>query len=327
MSLTQHYDRTRPLLDPGVPNPSLPTRLPENESKPTSLLSRMGEKLSAGMQDSLAFFKTLGNLRSIIIFNGAMAAVTAPFKIVAIAKKVSTFRQNNREKKIDAGLQICDLIRQIGEGVVTVIVSLERLKKIAYTSKIWARPLAPVLSIFSIAVIANNVRTCMRMRRLLKEIDEAMEKEPTLDGYQKIMKLINQKQKADKDFASDTFNLNIEQLQQALLKTETIICSKFRSQSLGEKEEGKELLQKALIGLRGRVKKNITASMFSVVSSIVSIVGTIVLLLSPLSPVGWVVVGGAIAIDSSSWIHHKVKEYQFAKSVALKRTKLQWITC
>lgn len=304
----------------------------KKNAQPNGLKEKFVECARSLAHGGLELIKSLKDLRTVIVLRGGISTVMVPIKVVALCKTCILFRRYTREKKIDASLNICDLIRQIGENVATTVVSLERLKVIQRTSGLWARPFAIGLSVLSISAIAMNVRVCMRTRRLMKEMREAEEKakvggEISLESYRALVQVIKQEQSEDNEFASDTFNVKEKHLMHTLTEMDRKISAKLSSDKPDEVAEGRALLKKASEGLKGRVKKNITSSMTSLVASITNIVGTVILLLSPAAPVAWVVLGAATVLDVGCWIHHKVKEYHFAKSVELKRTKWQWLIC
>lgn len=255
-----------------------------------------------------------------------------PFHVVSIAKICIGFPRYNKEKKIDAGLNICSGLREIADSTATFIVKLEDIHAIPTSPVAWTTPFAIVMSVLSIVSVVVNVRTCMKVKRLMKEFNLA-ETSGKVDGkitkasYQAMLKVIKSKQNEDEDFISDVFNTTKEKLACALVRLESSFTEKLQSKDLQVVEEGQKILEKSVKSLKGRVKHNLTSSILNIISSTVNIIGTAIFLAFPVSPLGWAIIAVSALIDAGRWINHKVVEYQFAKVVELKRTKWEWVTC
>jgi len=301
--------------------------------------SSMDEKIVAFVQFIIDNFnngveavKKLAQMKPVIFMKGFSALVMTPFTVAAIVKTCRVFAQYTREKKIDAALTLCEQFRRIGENAATLVVSLERIKAIRVSPIAWAKPFAGVLAALSIASIVSNVRTYMKVKRLMREWGQVEESgkeqgKMTLDGYRSILDLIKQKQKEDSDFISETFNVSEEQLQRALSSVERQAEGQLSSHDAEETAQATELLEKTAQMLKGRIKQNLVSSILVMVSSVVNLIGTTLLLVCPVLPIGWIAVGATVLLDGGNWIRHKVVDYQFAKAMDVKRTKWEWATC
>lgn len=268
--------------------------------------------------------KKLASKKYVIFFKGLSAAVMTPFSIVAIVQTCWTFANYSREKKIDAGLSLCEHFRRIGENAATLVVSLEGMKVIRKSPVAWTKPFAGVLSILSLASIAGNIRTCVKVKRLMREwkqVEESgrQEGKMTLSGYRALLDFIKAKQAQDGDFISEMFNISEDHLNAAL--------SSVEKKAEQEMEQAGELLEKTTRLLKGRIKQNLVSSTVTTISSVINLLGTTLLLLCPALPIGWAIVGITTAMDGSNWLRHKAVDCRFAKAMNVQRTKWEWITC
>lgn len=258
--------------------------------------------------------RCLSPAKNIIALKELLDLAFAPLKLINLVDNCFTIRQSNIEEKIDLSLEIVSDFKEVAESGGTVVAALEDLKAIPITSARWATPFAAILSVFSIASIVSNVRTCLKTRKLMREIEAA-------GSYRSVLNLLEGKHAEDHEFFSKVFHANDNNFADALVNIELLAAS------LDDKKQAEQLLGKALKTLKGRVRQNIVHSALSIVASTIAIIGTAVLLATPLSPVGWLILGGGAFIDLARMTTHKICEYKFARSINLKRSKWEWATC
>ena len=209
---------------------------------------------------------------------------------------------------------------------------LEGLRAISESAISWSGPFSLVMTIFSVASIARNVKICKETYTLLEEFDEIVrltraKGKPTQNSLHEVLRWIENKQREDADFLDDFLNVKEESFVEALVARERCIDEKIASSNPQEQEEAEQLLATTIKSLRGRVQKNITESVVSIVASVVNMIGSILIFCCPLNPVGWSLVGISGLIDGGRVIYHKVTEYQSAQEIGMRRSYLEWILC
>lgn len=271
--------------------------------------------------------------KNIFFVNHFAQMVFLPVKGVEFVQNCASFPKIDRQKQIDAVLKICNNFREIIESAGSFAVVLERVKAIpSRLLEPLATPFVITLSALSIFSVASNVRTCMKVKRLMHELNQAEEK-GKIDGklthasYKAMLNVLENEQFKDENFISNIFNTTQDQLKEVFAEIDLKISKKLSSNNSEEIHEGQKILENSVKSLKGRVKQNIFSSAFAITSSVVNIFGTAMLLALPIAPLGWVVLGVKMVIDLGRLIHHKIVEYQFAKDVDLKRTKWEWMTC
>lgn len=284
-----------------------------------------------GFNSGVETIKKLSQLKQVIFLKGTFALAMTPFTLAAMIQTCRVFSGYSTEKKIDAGLTICDHLRHMGENAATVVVSLEGLRVIRRTPVAWAQPFAVVLSVLSIASIINNIRTYRKVKNIMREMlqieeNSKVEGKMTLAAYKSMIEVIEKKRQEDSDFVSEMFCVKEGQLELACASMERKIESQLSSENLEEVSQGQELLEKTVAHLKGRVKQHLVSSVLSTTSSVINMIGTMILLFCPIAPIGWITVGAAVLIDSSNWVRHKVVDYLFVKAMDIKRSKLEWVT-
>lgn len=263
-------------------------------------------------------------IRNIVTIKQLVEVVLAPLYILTIIKTCMIFRRLPEGKKVDAALNITSNVKDIGENAGAFVGALDKINKIPTTKIAWLGPFAVVMAGLSLASITNNIRTCMRTRELLREIRFA-ENSGKVDGqltqasYRNVLDLFERKDKADKEFISDYFNVKESKFADALVNIESSVRSAA--------DEGVEKIKKTLNALKSRLRREIAGTAAAATASVLSMIGICLLFASPAAPAGWVVLGTSSVIDLSRWIHHKFVEYKFAKAIDLQRTKVEWILC
>lgn len=288
------------------------------------------KKIAETILDGLNF--VIQPIKKVIVLKQLVEVVTVPITIFDIVKTSLSIPKASKEKKIDAGLSICNNIKGVGESGAAFVVALEELSAIPAITAAWATPFAIVMSVLSFASIISNIRTCRKVNRVMQELNLAEESgkihgKVTLESYRAMLEVIRKRQAEDEDFIPDIFNVDQEKLADALVQKEEKIRCKLFSEDPKDIEEGQKSLEIAVKSLKGRVKQNSISSVIGVTSSIVNIIGTTFLLALPALPIGWAILGLGALTDGARWIHHKVVEYNFIKTMEMKRTTWEWITC
>lgn len=251
------------------------------------------------------------------------------YNIVNICLK---FRRQTVDKRIDSALNIATDFKDVGESTGAFVGGLEKVAKVPSAHVAWLGPFAICMSIFSLAGIVKNIRTCFKMKSLIHEINLAANRgkinnELTMDSYCNVMDLFDERAGKDEDFASDYFNADDIKFTEALLKIEDEAGIKLNSKDEAIKQDGQQQFDKALRTLKGRLRKEILHGAVAATASVVALIATAILFCSPASPIGWVILGAAAGMDLLRYAHHKYVEYKFAKSIHLERTKFEWLVC
>jgi len=270
-------------------------------------------------------------LKKVVGVKQIIEIARVPSHFLDVFKSGLDFVRGGKEKKFEASLNIINRVREVGTTISTFVLGLRELGMVASDKLLWMQPFAVVMSFLSLASITSNLKTCMKMRRLLQEMDFAVSRSTKvgvdLSSYRSVMNLFEQEQKKDPDFFQNTFNADAEKLAEAFFSLEVEMKEKLSSEDVDIRKEGVKAIEETLKILRGRIHKNIVSSAISTTVSAINLIGTIVLLACPAFPAGWAIMGVGSLLDFSSWTYHKVVEYKFASHIGLKRTKLEWLTC
>lgn len=271
-------------------------------------------------------------MKKIAIFNHMAQIVYVPLVAMTLVKNCIHLPTQEREKKIDTGLNICSNLREISESIATFLVALERIELMPASILSWGVPFTAVMSVLSLASIASKFRTCLKVRRFMQSFKQAeelgkVEGKLSYLSYTAILNLIESEQMKDNNFISEMFNTSEDNLADLLINTQLKAEDKLASTDPKDLKEAQEIVERVVKGLKNRVKQNIVSSVLAITSSVVNIIGTVLLLSLPILPVGWAVFAVGTMIDGGRFICHKVGEYRFAKAIELKRTKWEWITC
>ena len=282
------------------------------------------------------FFSVLSQIiepiKKIVIIKHIVQIVNLPIIVKGVIKKCMNFHNMTRDQKIDTGLNVCNSLREVGESVATFVVGLEAIKAIPLTTPIWALPFSAVISALSVVAIVCKIRTCIKVSEFVNsfartEDDHKVGGKATLEGYKATLNLIEEKQLENETFIYDTFNVTNEKLSDLLVNIQITASEKLSSNNPEEVKEGQEMLEKAICGLKGRIKQNIVSSALAITASVLNIVGTTLLLALPEIPVGWAFLGLGVVVEIGRLVYHKIGEYQFAQAIGLQRSKWEWLTC
>jgi hypothetical protein len=283
-----------------------------------------------------SFFDSLNTIiepiQQVVFFKNLMQVIKLPFSTFSIVNLLLSMPTKNLEKKIDAGLDVGDKLREIGESAGTFAIALETFKIVPISTLEWTMPYTIAMSILSIPSVIIKFRTCLKAMRVIKSFDNIIENgkvkgRMTSNSYQTVVNLIEEKQSLDDQFIHEMFNETQEKLGNALVDLKLKADKKIASNRPKEIEEGQKLIESGLTALKGRVKQTFIATSIAMTASLVNIVGTAILLAIPIQPLGWALLGIGAVVNIGQFIYHKVGEYQFASALDIKRTKWEWLTC
>jgi hypothetical protein len=313
---------------------ALPINNESNFSTNTSILtSNVVESIKTLFSTVVHGFETvIEPIQKVLVFQHILQIYKIPYTIVDIVKNRNFISEKDPEKRIDKGLKVCNNFREISETTGAFIVALDTLKAISFPVSACAKPFTAVISILSIGAMITKYRTCMKVFKFMRALNDAEEKgkvdgRVTLQSYQGIMDLIAQKQAEDDQFIGEMFNTTEEKLGDVLSRIQVHAHTQLSTGEAKEVDEGQKIIETASSALKGRVKKEFISHTVALVASIIALIGTLILLVTPSTVIGWIMLGLGILIDIEQFIYHKVTEYQFATAVDLKRTKWEWITC
>lgn len=308
-----------------------------NESKFSTnasfLASNIVESIKSLYSTVLDGYETvIEPIQKVLVFQHIIKIYKVPYSIVDIVKNRGFFTEKNPEKKIDKGLKVCNNIREITESTGAFIVALDTLKVISFPVSVCAKPFTAVISLLSIGAMITKYRTCIKVLKFMRALNDAEEKgkvggKVTLQSYQGILDLIGQKQAEDDQFIGEMFNTTEEKLGDVLSRVQVQARAQLSSSEVKDVDEGQKIIEVTIGALKGRVKKDFISHTVALVASTVALIGTLILLVTPSTILGWIMLGLGILIDIEQFIYHKVTEYQFATAIDLKRTKWEWITC
>lgn len=255
-----------------------------------------------------------------------------PLNVLEVGMSCKSLVTDPPNKKLNASLDIISGIKEIGEGITGLMEFLVGVKAVSEAAAAWSGPFGLVMSALSIVSIAKRAKIIKETNDLLNEFDAIVE-ETSHEGkinaasYTAVMKLLENKQNEDSDFLTDVFNVKEAVFAHALLDRKKTIDERLASPDQNEQEKGDHLAAQMVKSLRGRIQKNITSSAVSIVASIVNMIGSILIFLCPVLPVGWALVGASSIIDGGKLVHHKISEYLFAQEIGFTRTRLEWLVC
>lgn len=286
-------------------------------------LDKVQPAIEAVSTDAFQSFSSfLELLKKGVIIKQVIVIFTAPLHLINLIRNAISMPNAPTEKKIDTSLDIVDSTRCLGESSGTLVTALSDYRVIPTSAVSWAGPFAIFLSILSLASITKNYRNCRKTTKLSEAIEQADLKHRdngtiTLQSYQAALKIFEQKQKEDADFIKDTFNVDEDKFAEALMSRENLAKKKLASTDANEKAEGTKILEDSLKLLKGRIRKNFFSSALSMVASTINLIGTAILLVFPINPIGWVLVGLGGLIDLSRIVHNYFMQRRFNKALGI----------
>lgn len=271
-------------------------------------------------------------IENILLLQNIIKIINVPYSVNEVVQNRKFFEEQDQEKRIDKGLKFCNDVREVGEITGGFFVALETIKAISIPVAIFGNSFNTVISFLSISSIITQYRTCMKVWLFMNALKAT--KEPTDDGkttlrsYERMLDLVEQYQTKDPSFISEVFNVDEEKLKNTLSRIKIVANEKMSSCHPNEAKKAQNLIEKAANGLKDRVQNHFISSAVALVASVVSLIGTVILLAMTSAAIGWTALGVlGIMIDLELFFFHKITDYQFADAVDLKRSKWEWVTC
>jgi hypothetical protein len=243
-------------------------------------------------------------IQKALVAQNIVKIVNVPLALTEIVKNRHFMSENDQDKRIDKGLEICNNVQNITGTTGAFVFALDTFEIISFPVEACAKPFTALISFLSVTSLLTQYRTCMKVWKFMLELNESKDINEMIDF------LTRQHQAKDEKFITDTFNTTEEKLMASLSKI-----------------QGKEKMEEAIKGLKDRVKNRFISSTVSLAAAVISLIGTVILLGVTSAALGWVMLGVGIAVDIEQFLFRKFTEYQFSQAVDLKRTTWEWITC
>lgn len=115
-------------------------------------------------------------IKKLTIVRHATKMIKIPKLMMGLAKSCLAFPGQNREMKVDTGLEICNKVRGIWKCTETFFKFLEKVNKaISITSRAWIKPFAFAMSILSFASVVIKIRTLVKEIKFMRSLNQAEE--------------------------------------------------------------------------------------------------------------------------------------------------------
>lgn len=275
----------------------------------------------------------LMQLRQIMKFSNLFDVAILPFVIVNIGNQAKNILLGNRNTKIDATIQLIADVGLLGRSLTIVAMGLVKIGGMSVKVLDWTSTLFFATSILSFAATASTYRTYVKMRSLelkfaqIGLLDKSCQ-ETSLDTFHASLNYIKSKQLNDKDFIMNAFNCTPEKLNTRLLEIENEAAKKIASSNLEDQRAGKVLLNSTLNNLKGHIHHVGNKARNSVLISTIGLVAAVAFFATPpVAAFAYAVAGLGLAANIGILVHHKVVEYQYTKSLGLKKNAFEWVIC
>ena len=241
--------------------PSLPTSTSGSThglSVVSSAAFSIGNAIKEGCCTLSRFVGKSQNLwKNVGVIAGLATVILAPVYLYKAIKTCRLIGRKPAENKMDSALHVVTNLQKTAETTGYFVMALNRIRTVVVRTFTWFTPFSIAMSVFSIPAIVTNVRSFIRTRNLIREM-EAVEKNGVASGntplqtYRALLLHLEQKQAVNDDFISETFNVDKVKFADALVAIESDLANSDK------KADGEKILNETLYLLKGRLKaKNI----------------------------------------------------------------------
>lgn len=197
------------------------------------------------------------------------------YKAIVDIKRIPKLQ--NKTHQVHVALNAADKLKSIGDSIGPFVFALKESGLCPEINLAWASPFGGVMAGFSAFSIAKNLFSCKQLLALHKEIDSAQSSEILKDK-------MNEARQKNSDFFEETFDLD---------SNEKI---KIENQELNALKTA----------LKKHLKSEIYSHSLAATASVVSMIGSFILLCGVTGPVGWALLGLSTVMWMSSTIYRKV---------------------
>ncbi len=230
-----------------------------------------------------------------------------PFNCYRMSENIRSFINGNKDEKIDASLMFSAEFSQLLFNTSMLATGLVDLKKIPKSCLKWAEPLMMFSIPFQFGLMVFKIKASRQAEQLIKRLRLNQEEWTSTD-----LKDLYEKLK-DKSNSFFERRFNVKDGNEFRMKLETITIDL----DLDHPAKRIETTNNTMKALKERLVSKKFSDKLGAVAAAVNLIATVIFVVSPFSPVGYVVFALGALMETGLYLHDYCCDYRLARKMDL----------